>query len=72
MPISLSALILALAFQAPPASGFDARFTGRTMRFDYFHSGTAKEEHVSLDGLRLEGEWPGSRVRLLDDTNLGK
>lgn len=72
MPISLSALILALAFQAPPASDFDARFTGRTMRFDYFHSGTAKEEHVSLDGLRLEGEWPGSRVRLLDDTNLGK
>lgn len=73
MPISLFGLILALAVQAPPpASDFDARFTGRTMRFDYFHSGTAKEEHVSLDGLRLEGEWPGSRVRLLDDTNLGK
>ena len=72
MPTPLFALILALAVQTTPASDFDARFTGRTMRFDYFHSGTAKEEHVSLDGLRLEGEWPGSRTRLLDDTNLGK
>ena len=64
-------LALALVFALQPSS-FDARFTGRTLRFDYFHSGTAKEEHVSLDGLRLEGDWPGSRVRLLDDTNLGK
>ncbi len=64
-------LLLALAALAPGA-GFDARFTGRTLRFDYFHGGTAKEEHVSLGGARLEGEWPGSRVHLLDDTNLGK
>ncbi len=71
MPIHLLGLILALAAGAPP-SGFDAHFTGRTLRCDYFHSGTAKEEHVSLDGLRLEGEWPGSRTRLLDDSNLGK
>src|SRR5262245_43671432 len=67
----LLVLLLALA-AAPPAGGFDARFTGRTLRCDYFHSGTAKEEHVSLAGWRLEGEWPGSRVHLLDDTNLGK
>jgi hypothetical protein len=53
-------------------SGFDSRFTGRTLRFDYIHGGTAKEEHVSLGGLRLEGDWPGSRVHLLDGTNLGK
>ncbi|MFL6194791.1 MAG: M64 family metallopeptidase [Thermoanaerobaculia bacterium] len=75
MPIRLLALVLTLAAFAP-ASGFDARFdsrfTGRAMRFDYFHGGTAKEEHVSLGGLRLEGDWPGSRVHLLDDSNLGK
>jgi len=78
MPIQLLGLVLALAtavhapadarFNAP----FESRFTGKTLRFDYFHSGVAKEEHVSLDGLRLEGDWPGSRVRLLDDSNLGK
>jgi IgA peptidase M64/peptidase M64-like protein len=73
MPIRLLGLALALALAAlPPDGGFEARFTGRTLRFDYFHSGTAKEEHVSLGGLRLEGEWPGSRVHLVDETNLGK
>ena len=25
-----------------------------------------------MDRLRLEGEWPGSRVHLIDGTNLGK
>lgn len=54
------------------ATDFDTVFTGRTMRFDYFHSGTAAEEHISLDELRLEGDWPGSRTHLLDDSNLGK
>src|SRR3954454_20272704 len=67
----LLGLVLAAAAVITP-SGFDSRFTGRTLRFAYFHGGTAKEEHVSLGGLRLEGDWPGSRVHLLDDTNLGK
>lgn len=71
MPSFLLGLALALAAITVP-SGFDAQFTGRTLRFDYSHSGTAKEEHVSLGGLRLEGDWPGSRVHLLDGTNLGK
>jgi hypothetical protein len=76
MPIRLFALLLLVSrlvsATMAPASGFDSRFTGRTLRFDYFHGGTAKEEHVSLDKLRLEGDWPGSRVHLLDDSNLGK
>lgn len=51
---------------------FDDHFTGRTMRFDYYHSGVAGSEEISLDKFRLEGPWPGSRTRLLDDTNMGK
>jgi len=51
---------------------FDARFTGRTLRFDYHHAGTAGEEHVAPDRFRLEGPWAGSRTRLVDDTNRGK
>lgn len=54
------------------AIDFDTFFTGRTMRVDYFHSGTAAEEHISLDELRIEGDSPGSRTHLLDDSNLGK
>jgi len=44
----------------------------RTLRLDYFHTGTATEESFSLDGLTLEGEWPGSPVRVIDSSNLGK
>jgi hypothetical protein len=51
---------------------FDDDFTGRTLRYDYFHNGTAGEEHISLDRLRLEGAWPGRRTSLVDETNLGK
>ncbi|MBM3985866.1 MAG: peptidase M64 [Planctomycetes bacterium] len=65
-------LLPVLALAAQPAAEFDARFTGRTLRFDYHHAGDAREEHVALDGLRLEGDWPGSRTQLVDTTNLGK
>ncbi len=44
----------------------------RTLRLDYFHTGTAREESFARDGLVLEGEWPGPADRALDDTNLGK
>ena len=44
----------------------------RTLRLDCFHGGTATEEHMSLDGLVLEGLWPGRLDRVIDDTNLGK
>jgi len=70
----LPTLLLLAAGQAaaPPALGFDASFTGRTLRFDYHHAGDHDEEHVALDRLRLEGPWAGSRTRLVDDTDLGK
>lgn len=44
----------------------------RTMRLDLYHGGTATEEQLSLDGLVLEGAWPGRLDRAIDDTNLGK
>jgi len=67
-----ASLLLALGRPAAGTSYFDADFTGGTMRADYFHSGTATEEHVSLDRIVSDGPWPGSRTRLVDDTNLGK
>ncbi len=67
----VAALLVAIA-SSGQASGFDDFFTGRTLRFDYFHSGTFGEEHISVDRLRLEGDWPGRRNALLDDTNLGQ
>ncbi|MGE5569209.1 MAG: IgA Peptidase M64 [Rhodospirillales bacterium] len=46
--------------------------TPRTMRLDYVHTGNAAEEHFALDGVSLEGDWPGPPGRLIDNTNLGK
>jgi len=71
-------LVLTALVTATPARAedpFDHRFTGQTLRFDYYHSGTggdSAQEHISLDRLRQEGPWPGSRTHLLDDTGLGK
>jgi hypothetical protein len=53
-------------------AGFDDDFTGQTLRVDYHHSGTATEEHFSLDRTRIEGPWPGSRTQMLDGGGLGK
>jgi hypothetical protein len=66
----ISLLMLVSWSQVP--QGFDKTFTGETLRFDYYHSGTAGQEEISVDRFRLEGSWPGSRKHLMDDTNLGK
>jgi hypothetical protein len=62
-----SSPILAVA-----AEPFDRVFTDKTMRLDYFHTGGPGAEIVSLDRIVSDGPWPGSRSRLIDDTNLGK
>jgi hypothetical protein len=54
------------------AGGLALAATPGTLRLDYIHAGTAAEEHFSLDGVVLEGAWPGPPGRLIDDTNLGK
>jgi len=64
--------IAAAAVATAAANGFDEDFTGATLRVDSYHSGTAGEEHLALERVRVEGPWPGSRTRLVDDTNLGK
>ena len=60
---SLSAAPATAAAKAPP----------RTLRVDYFHTGTSSEERFSLDRLVLEPlPWPGNPARPIDDTNSGK
>ncbi len=76
LPGALTAALALLLLTGTPqnlaaAPSFDEHFTGRTLRFDYHHTGTYGEEHVALDQLRLEGEWSGRRTQLLDTTNLG-
>ena len=57
------ALAAALVLAAPP----------RTLRVDYFHTGSASEERFALDRLVLEPlPFPGRPDRPIDETNLGK
>ena len=46
-------------------------FENKTMRVDYFHSGTSSEEHFSVDRILNDGEWSGSKGMLIDDVKLG-
>jgi hypothetical protein len=51
------------AFAQPP----------RTMRLDFYHTGTATTEVFSVDRVVIEpAPWPGNPQRPIDDTNFGK
>ncbi|MCL1892850.1 MAG: IgA Peptidase M64 [Holophagaceae bacterium] len=44
----------------------------RTLRVDYYHTGTAHKEYFSIDRIVLEPlPWPGNLEKTLDNTNLG-
>jgi hypothetical protein len=58
-----------LAQTGPP---FDRYFIDKTMRLDYFHTGTHNEEVYSYDEIFQEPVWAGSRKNLVDTLNLGK
>ncbi len=64
--------LVAPATASGQAFGFDADFDSRSMRVDYFHTGSSTDEILSLDRVVSDGAWAGSRTRLVDDTNMGK
>jgi IgA peptidase M64/peptidase M64-like protein len=51
---------------------FEKFFKDKTMRFDYYHTGTAVEEHFAFDQIVSDGMWGGSTTQLIDKLNLGK
>jgi hypothetical protein len=65
-------LTLPIAPLAAQDVDFSDRFEDRTMRVDYFHTGSAGDELVSLDRVVSDGPWAGSRSRLEDPTSMGK
>jgi hypothetical protein len=59
----IASTVLLAALAAAPA----------TLRVDYFHTGTAREERFSLDRVVVEPTpWPGNPASPVDETNLGK
>ncbi|MBK9355773.1 MAG: IgA Peptidase M64 [Bacteroidales bacterium] len=73
--LSLLFLLLGLgwssAAQQNGGINYDRYFTGETMRVDYFHTGTATEEHFSIDRILNDGSWAGSKTMLKDELNRG-
>lgn len=73
--LSVLLLMLGLSFplnaQQNSIVDYQQYFTGETMRLDYFHTGTATEEHFSIDHILNDGLWPGSETMLLDNLNRG-
>ncbi len=68
--ILLPALLLILSFQA--FASFDDWFTNKTLRIDYFHTGTNKQEIYSIDQVKTEPYWGGSHHSLIDTLNYGE
>lgn len=68
VPSRLVASIFLALFLAPGAAA-----APRTMRLDYYHTGSATAEMFSVDRLVIEpAPWPGNPAHPVDDTNLGK
>jgi hypothetical protein len=65
------ALGMCISSYSQPNTIYNQYFTGETMRVDYFHTGTASEEHFSLDRILNDGAWAGSETILLDELNRG-
>ena len=68
----ITLLLTAVVAYAADEGTFQQFFADRTLRLDYYHSGTKGSESYSLDQAVAEGPWAGSRVNLVDTLNLGE
>lgn len=71
------ALLLSFMFLLVPMAllaqgvNFDDYFIDKTLRIDYYHTGDAETEIVTLHKAYRQGMWAGSRKHLLDPFNNG-
>src|SRR5215510_6338693 len=66
-------ILLCISFMAYSVANAQTGNAPRTMRLDYFHTGNAAQEILSLDRIVLEPlPWPGTPRKPIDETNLGK
>ncbi len=63
-------MILNTTFSQEPVD-FENYFIDRTMRVDFFMTGNAQEETITLDRIYQQGVWAGNPDRLVDHFNNG-
>lgn len=64
-------LTISLIVKAGTNPTFDDFFLDKSMRIDYYQTGTATKSIISLDEVIEEPYWAGSLTQLIDTTNLG-
>jgi len=55
-----------------PQVNFNKYFFNKTLRVDYFHTGDSLHDSYSIDELKEEPYWGGSKTNLVDTFNYGK
>jgi hypothetical protein len=70
--LALISSAIAMCVAAQSQGSYATYFTDRTLRVDYYHTGTKGSESFSLDQAADDGPWPGSTVNLIDTLNLGE
>ncbi len=70
--IAVLAAAVAGCAQAQKGPAFDAWFVDKTLRVDYFHTGSAASEVLAIDQVYEQGTWAGPRTRLIDPFGLGR
>jgi len=68
----MKSLLLVFMASALWAQSFSDHFTGKTLRVDYYHTGTKGQELFALDQLYEAGEWAGTRTHMITPLNLGE
>ena len=69
--IILVNLLLPFKILAEPPFNFNDYFADKTMRVDFFMTGDANEQTITLDAVYQQGRWPGNPHKTIDDLNLG-
>ena len=69
----MNRLLLAVTFvygllccESSDAQNFDDYFINKTLRIDYEFAGTAKQQNIYVDELKVEPRWYGKRQRLAE------
>lgn len=62
---------LLLQFSMYSQSDYEKFFFDKTLRIDYFHTGNNDSDFYSIDELKEEPFWGGSKKNLVDSNNLG-
>jgi hypothetical protein len=72
LAIALLAAGVAGCARAQKGPAFDLWFLDKTMRVDYYHTGSSIQETFALDRVYDQGIWAGSRTHLVGPFDLGR